>query len=113
MPHANCDYDIWLCFSVVSVSLYVILKQAHVLIVSLSFFSHAEFHARVYNECHLGLTRTETRTCQTRKRAFHFYSSGVVRGSHAGARQHLRWRRRAADDVAAAADAAVYREDDD
>jgi len=31
-------------------------------------------------------TRTTTRSCQTRKRAFHFYSPGVVRRSHAAAR---------------------------
>jgi len=34
-------------------------------------------------------TRTATRSCRTRKRAFHFYSLGVVRGSHAEAR-HVR-----------------------
>jgi len=30
-------------------------------------------------------TRTTTRSCRTRKRAFHFYSPGVVRRSHAAA----------------------------
>jgi len=32
-------------------------------------------------------TKTATRSCRTRKRAFHFYSSGVVRRSHAAAWQ--------------------------
>jgi len=32
------------------------------------------------------LTRTATRSCPTRKRAFHFYSPGVVRRSHTAAR---------------------------
>jgi len=34
-------------------------------------------------------TRTATRSCRTRKRAFHFYSPGVVRRSHAATR-HVR-----------------------
>jgi len=48
-------------------------------------------------------TRTTTRSCRTRKRAFHFYSPGVVRRSHAAA---LRVR-------PAAATAAVYSQYDD
>jgi len=48
----------------------------------------------------LSITRTSTRSCRTRKRAFHFCSPGVVRRIHAAA-LHMR-------SAAAAADAHVY-----
>jgi len=38
-------------------------------------------------EINFYVTRTSTRSCQTRKCAFHFYSPGAVRRSHAAARQ--------------------------
>jgi len=51
------------------------------------------------------ITRTATRNCQTRKRACHFYSPGVVRRSHAAVR-HVR----DCPTPAAAAGVAVYRQ---
>jgi len=49
------------------------------------------------------VTRTATRSCRTRKRAFHFYSPGAVRRCSAAA----------AAAAATAAGAAVYRQFDD
>jgi len=63
---------------------------------------------------------TATRSCRTRKRAFHFYSPGVVRRSHAVARQvrallyvYSSVGAAAAVAAAAATGAAVYRQFDD
>jgi len=50
-------------------------------------------------------TRTATRSCQTRKRAVHFYSPGGVRRSHAAA---LHVRPAAAAAAAAATAALLY-----
>jgi len=36
--------------------------------------------------CHKKIKRTATLSCRTRKRAFNFYSSGVVRRSHVAVR---------------------------
>jgi len=60
-------------------------------------------------------TRTATRSYRTRKRAFHFCSPGVVRRSHAAARQVpalLYGGVAAGAAAAAAAGAAVYRQVD-
>jgi len=54
-----------------------------------------------------GKIRTATRSCRTRKRAFHFYSPGVVQRSHTAA-LHVRPAAAAAAPDAATTAAVVY-----
>jgi len=59
------------------------------------------------------LTRTATRSGRTRKRAFHFFTPGVVRCSQAAARQMRArglTRPRIAAATAGGGDAAVYKQ---
>jgi len=65
--------------------------------------------------CGVPITRTATRSCRTRKRAFHFDSPCVVRRSHTLRRGMCgHWPAAAASAAAAAAaGAAVYRQCDD
>ena len=49
------------------------------------FHGHALYTRNTHTKQIVERTRTATRSCQTRKRAFHFYSPGVVPRSHAAA----------------------------
>jgi len=58
-------------------------------------------------------TTAAAHSCRTQKRAFHFYTPGVVRRSNAAARQVRAVLLLPAATTAAAAAAAVYRKFDD